>query len=569
MIDFAKRTFQRLGLWRQQLFAAIAVEVFFLVLFLFFGVVRYGALDDYFMSVVLTGGYNSLYDPHLVFVNATYAYFLKPFYLIFPSVGWFYIFEILGIFWSFCIYAAFIIRRLGFKFGIPFTFLISSLSLELYSNVSFTQCAAALVAAGGLLFLEGISRNRKLSLFAACGFLVAGAVMRWQMFLLGLPFLFIALVLKLQIRDVLKVKTLAMLALCGLVALGTQKFDDRLYVDQEHQYYRTYQGARSLFGDGRHYDKNAVYDELEEGGLNGLDFQLLTSWTYYDTEVFSADSLKPFINAINRNSYQINWSRVPIAIFIAVSNAFTRNEAWFWFLGCVLILVFSNKKKRLYPWFSIGAIALCYSYLFILNRLAPHVEMGIWTYAIVMTIPLLPDAKEMDSLIPQKSLNKIAGAFSVVALFFVASSVVMFPNMETEDSFASIPLKTEKWKLFEQYAESHPDDVFLLDFVQYKELGMVKDPAYRAAAPGSWKNIFPIGYWNIHLPAMKRELERRGVGNPLHDIIHENVYLLESGNTPKYQSFYARHYHKNLVVDTVESLGELKLLKYREPEVSR
>lgn len=553
-----------MSLFLQQMFLTFGIELAFLFLFLLFGVVRYGALDDYFMSVVLTGGGNSLYDPHLVFINAAYGYFLKPFYYLFPFVGWFYIFEVLSVFVSFWVISFFVIRQLGLKLGVPLSVLLSAQSLSLYSDISFTVCAAVLVSAGALLFNEGCSRNDK-KIFVLAGFLlIAGAIMRWQMFLLGLPFLFITLALKLQLRDVLKVRNLIALALCGIAVFCLQKFDQQLYLDQEYQYYKSYQGARSLFGDGGHYDKDAVYDELENRGLSGQDFQLLTSWNFYDTEVFSADSLKLFIDAVNRNAYTINWKRVPAAIALALSNAFTRNEAWFWCLLCISVLLTRNRKSRLYPWCSLGAIVLCYSYLFLQNRLVTYVEMGIWTYAMMMTIPLIPNLQELKETIPQRYSSKISIALSLVTLCFVVSGIYMFPRIEKDGLFAAIPLKSEGWKLFTEYAENHPKDVFLLDFIQYKELGMVKDPAYKAAAPGSWKNIIPIGYWNIHLPSMKRELERRGVENPLRDMIHENVYLLESGNTPKYLSFYARHYHKNLVVDTIETLGDLKLLKYRE-----
>ena len=68
----------------------------------------------------------------------------------------------------------------------------------------------------------------------------------------------------------------------------------------------------------------------------------------------------------------------------------------------------------------------------------------------------------------------------------------------------------------------------------------------------------------MNLPRMKRELEKRGVENPLHDIVNNNVYTIETGNNPSYQLFYKIHYHKNLMVDTVQTFGDLMVLKYHE-----
>ena len=56
---------------------AICLNLFFLFLYLAFGQIRHGSLDDYFMSSVLTGAYGGEYDVHMYFVNAVYGYFLN------------------------------------------------------------------------------------------------------------------------------------------------------------------------------------------------------------------------------------------------------------------------------------------------------------------------------------------------------------------------------------------------------------------------------------------------------------------------------------------------------------
>lgn len=532
----------------------VDIGIFYLVLFAIFGVVRYGSLDDYFMATILNGAYGSEFDPHLVFVNVLIGYLLFPLITIFPKIDWFYFFEMGSIFASFTVFSFFLIRQTGRKMGVPFALLLSSLSLNFYAQVSFTQCAALLVAAGGVSFILGAKEKRMSFLYIGILFLIIGAALRWQMFLLGLPFLALTFFLQSDWREIISIKAIVATSLCAASLFTIHFFDESFYKVPEYQYYKAYQSKRSLFGDGRHFDKEAVYDELEERGLQGRDFQLLNEWTFYDTEVFSADSLDKIIQVVNRNVYPINNNRVPAAISLAISNAFMQNETWCWCLSCIYLLVFSQKRSRLYPWASLAAVTLGYIYLFLLNRLSSHVEMGMWVYATVLAIPFM-----------QKTDNyKMSRAALLLAIGFVLISISTLPQTNTTRHFVATPQMSESWRQFLSYADNHSEKVFLLSFEQYKDLGMVKDPAYRAPAPGSWKNIFPIGYWNINLPAMKKELKNRSIDNPLRDIVKENVFLLETGNIPHYQTFYKTHYHKALFADTVASFGKLQLLKYHE-----
>ena len=543
-------------LFRRPIACALGINGALLALFILFGVVRYGSLDDYFMAATLTGVYGSEYDPHFVFVNATLGYLLKPFYIIFPAVGWFYIFELLSVFAAFSIFSFFIIRRLGPRWGIPFAFLISSSSIDFYAGISFTQCAALLVASGGLLFFFGCRENRSVFLYAGIALVVLGAMTRWQMFLLGIPFILSPFLFEREPFSFFQRKNVVTLLLCVAAILSLRYFDEQSYADNDYKYYREYQWKRSFFGDGAHYDIDGVYDELEERGMSAHDFQLLRGWSFYDTDVFCLDSLDSIIKVANHSVYPINWRRMPAATLLAISNAFTKNLAWNWFFVCILLLLFSDKRKRMYPWYSLTLCVGAYFYLLSLNRLANHVEMGMWVYAFAMGVPLLKG-------FPLKSA-KMTCVISLFAVAILILNLSCLPKVDAEGFLVKTPSIPQEWKDFLTYANEHPENAYLLSFARYKELGMFKDPAYKAAQPGSWQNIFTLGYWNINHPAMKRELAKRGVANPLRDIVKDNVYLIETENIPEYVLFYQEHYHKNLTVDTVKAFGDLMVLKYRE-----
>ena len=542
---------------------AIAINVLFFALFAVLGVFRYGALDDYFISTVLTGAYGSEFDPHLVFVNGVLAYCLMPLYFLFSSVGWFYIFEMSSIFGAFTLFSYCLIRQLGFRLGVPLAVLLSSVAIEFYASVSFTICAPLLAASGAILFVKGSIRKKLLWLATGCILLVLGAMLRFQMFLLVIPFLGALLLWAHFPFKAVPKKSLIALVLCGLVIYGVNTFDDNLYKDSEYKYYKEYQYKRAFFGDGAHYDKEAISDELEGRGMVSLDFQLLCAWNFYDTQVFSKDSLDAIIKIANRNVYVENKQRLPAAVAMGISSAFTRNMAWCWCFVCVLILLFTEKKSRLYPWVSLALVIASYIYLLQLNRLVSHVEMGIWLYAAVMGIPLLQRDNAIVG-VPSKISNRLPIIVSLFALVFFVATVLSLPKENRNRAVFAVPEMFNDWRDFLEYANENVNNVYLLSFYQYKDLGFVKNPPYRAAKPGSWQNIIPIGYWNINLPGMKRELEKRGVENPLRDIVNDNVYTIETGNNPSYQLFYKIHYHKNLAVDTVQTFGNLMVLKYRE-----
>ena len=545
---------------------ALCLNTLFFIIYLLFGIVHYGSLDDYFMSAIVTGANGSEFDPHLYFINAIFAYFLKPFYIIAPSIGWYFIFLLLEVFVSLTTITFLFIRQSGNKWGsILSILLLSCISPDFYQNVNFTQCATILTAAGTLLLAFGDKEQKNVFIILAPFFLVAGHVMRSDAFMIGMPFLILLLFSNLLETRRIPWKTIIVLAVCYLSIGGLQKFNQSLYTDSDYKYYAAYQGPRAFFGDGRYYDAEATYDELEERSMQGRDFYHLQFWDFYDTHVFSLDSIKAIANIARHNIYVPNRSRMPSAFFITISNSFSRVNTWCWTILCVMLILFANRKGQLYPWVSISIISVCIGYLLLVNRVVHHVETGIWLCAITSSIFFMPNSNSFFAYKPHK--YEKTSVFGVLFLS-VAFLLMAYPNLSKmgQQGLISIPQPTAGEKEFVAYAKAHPDDVFLMTFEPYKRLAMSKDPAYRSIAPGSWQNIFPIGYWNINLPSMTKEFKKRGVTNPLHDITNDNVYVIENENRPTFTHFYKTHYHKDLTVDTVQTLGEIILLKYRIAE---
>lgn len=546
------------------LLLSFIINLFFLLLYFAFGQVRQGSLDDYFMSGVLTGAYGSAYDVHTFFVNSAYGYFLKPFYWLFPKVGWYYIFELLGTFSAFTAVTYVVIRKIGLQWGFVIASLIlASLTPDFYFQLSFTQCATLYTAAGILLIIYGIAENVR-CFFAVGGFfVVAGSVMRWEGFLLGLPYLVVLFTAQWNGFKKLDRVVVVALVLTFVAVFGVREYDKSLYAEGEYKYYADYQPIRAYFGDGAFYDQESTYDELEERGMSGLDYNMLKSWVFYDTDVFSIDSLLPIKEVARNNRYSLNWKRLPVAFFLAVSNTLTRSSGWCWVILCLLLIMAGTKKAGLYPWASLGIVAISIGYLLWVNRLVYHVESGVWLYAIVFAVPCLEESFFKTNAFVKKGNNGLKLCLLLVSIIFVVGGIWGQSSLKRTASLIETPVLTNDWKSFLEYTQKHSDDVFLLSFEQYKSLGSLKNPAYLAIEPGSWNNIYSWGYWNIHLPAMKKELSARGIDNPLRDIVRDNVYVLQDGAQQPLEVFYEKHYHKRIVSDTVIVFGALVLQKYR------
>ena len=122
-----------------------------------------------------------------------------PLYHLFPKIGWYYIGEMTAVFISFFTIGYVLLRKMGANWGTLLATLFTALfASDFYLVVQFTQCASILSAAGMLLFAyeicevskkENASKFTKAFPFTIALFLMLwGSMMRWQAFLMGMPF---------------------------------------------------------------------------------------------------------------------------------------------------------------------------------------------------------------------------------------------------------------------------------------------------------------------------------------------------------------------------------------------
>ena len=93
----------------------------------------------------------------------------------------------------------------------------------------------------------------------------------------------------------------------------------------------------------------------------------------------------------------------------------------------------------------------------------------------------------------------------------------------------------------------------------YMRFSHHRNPPYLAEPIGTYRNTVSFGYWTPYLPEVKNALQDYGISNPIRDVVHENVIVLDE---PRLKDFLERHYYSNVAVDTLKQIGKMTFLKY-------
>ncbi|SIN81374.1 hypothetical protein [Fibrobacter sp. UWB11] len=563
---------------KRALIFSVAINLFFLALCLIFGDLKFGAIDDYFMAARLTGALGTEYNPHLIFVNAIYGYALLPLYHLFPKIGWYYIGEMFSVFLSFTVISYVLLQRCGERWGTILATLFTALfASDFYLVVQFTQCASILSAAGMLLFAYGVISEKKImdchapdgarndvwkKLQTAAPFILGiilmlwGSVMRWQAFLMGMPFFCICLLFMFKQCWANKQKTITGLVILFVSAFALHTFDQSIYKAPEYEAFNKFQGPRVALADNKSYNQNAVYEDAEEFGLSGNDFHMLTDWNFYDTQVFSVDSIKRYTDIITPYKDKIESWRIPRSLLNSLSNSLRSPMFWAWFTFCIIAYC-TNRKKLFYLWCSFGAILSLMAYLMYIGRLVYRVESGFWLYAAVLAIPLMGQFK---FTLPPKIIYAVLAIIALFNIYTYATSGEIVRNPSTgELKTLAIEDTTDYNKVFE-YIDSQPDKIFLLSMNAFMRFSHHRNPPYLASPTGSYRNTISFGYWTPYLPEITATLKDYGITNPIKDVVHDNVIVL---NEPHLVDFLQRHYYDSVAIDSINAIGEMTFYKYR------
>ena len=538
---------------------SVLINLFFLMLCLIFGDLKFGAIDDYFMAARLTGALGTDYNPHLIFVNAVYGYALLPLYHLFPKIGWYYIGEMFSVFLSFTVIGYVLLERCGVRWGAILATMFTALfASDFYLVVQFTQCASILSAAGMLLFAYGIIMQSRRTFPFVLGVILMlwGSVMRWQAFLMGLPFFCLEILFIIKVCWKIKWKVIASLFILFVGVQTMHHWDKKIYEVPKYATFVKIQPVRSLLGDVSNYNKNAVYEDAEELGLSGKDFHMLTELLFYDTEVFSFDSIVQYTNIISTYKKSFSLQEFPSRMLYTLRTSLHSPLFWTWFILCLLVYA-TNRPKGVYIWTSFGLVLVLMASLLFMGRLVYRVESGFWLYAAVLAIPLYG---KFTVNISQKITCAVISVITTANVFTYATNgdVVRDPSSGKTRTLA-IDDSTNYTQVFD-YIDREPDKMFMLSMNAFMRFSHHRNPPFLAEPIGVYRRTTSFGYWTPYLPEISTNLADFGIVNPVKDVVNDNVIVL---NEPGLSDFLQRHHYDSISVDTLKKIGEMTFLKYR------
>ena len=555
--------------FKRNLSIAVLINIYFMAMCLTFCHLRYGSIDDYFMAGILSGMYGEEYNIHLFFVNAIYGCLLLPLYHLFPQISWYYIGEIASIFISLTIITYILINKMGRSWGcILGILMIATYAKDLYVVLQFTQCSAILSVTGMVVLIEVFEQLRSnqsikvVYVLLLIGVLCLwwGSFMRWEVFLMGVPFLATALLLCVRRFWKIRVHVILILLLVYAGALAFHSFDRSLYQTPEYKKFVNFQPFRVLLGDGAFYNEQAVYEDMQEMGLQPEDFNMLRNWVFYDNEVFAPDSVQPIVQLINRYTIRPHLKSIPVLLLQNFSPMAKTPVFVLWLLFGFILLI-SNKQKFIFYWIALAIIAAVLSYFIYINRVVYRVEFGLWLYATLLTIVFW---KKLPNISPKIT-------FGSVAVLLAISSVVYFYNRDvfrSPNTAGIVSVKTMQqikgYDCLSAYINSKSDSIiFVMPSVTYELFSEHRLPPYLTEPIGSWQQIISIGFWTPYYPDVEKAFRKRGMTNPIKDLVNDNVYYVsDSKYGVSLVDFLENHHYERVHVDTIEIFDDIMVLKY-------
>jgi hypothetical protein len=192
-----------------------------------------------------------------------------------------------------------------------------------------------------------------------------------------------------------------------------------------------------------------------------------------------------------------------------------------------------------------------------MGRLVYRVESGFWLYAAVLAVPLWGRFRYE---LPRKLAIAAIAVIAIANVFTYATSGEMVRGPGSgELRTLAIEDSTDYNQVF-AYIDSQPDKMFLLSMNAYMRFSHHKNPPYLAEPIGSYRRMVSLGYWTPYLPEITRTLAEFGITNPIKDVVHDNVVVVNAGGLA---DFLQRHYYDSVAVEKIKSIGEMEFFKYR------
>ena len=434
--------------------------------------------------------------------------------------------------------------------------------------------ATLITLAGSFVLVMQICQKRSSALLTVVAVVlcVFGFMMRWESFLLAMPFVFIVFAQKLWLSirhnkpstDV-KVVVLKLVPIATVFALCAcaYVYDSVEWNSPEWSEWKAYNSARSEISDYPMPDYSKIEAELSAGGIAETDYYFAQSWRTADKDVFTVDSLE-FIASFCED----------VEDEAIAGKMLNKAQSWvlkYWYgipIAIVLLVLYIMRARKLSAVSNVAvlitvalfiAITLC---LASGGRLPQRVMYSLIADAVVCLAAIVGDKASIGQRYREKQSSERARnvacifslAFCVIAAGFVVysshPSLEGFGSSENGGGSSSNPSITN-------YIRNNEDTLFVMDTkVEYRylvEYGMKTIPPQNELM-----RIFLLGGWTTGSPFINTRNEMMGMDNVMKGLVENERarYLVMKSNeyrVAEMEAYLEAHYWNDVEAKLVDS----------------
>ena len=555
---------------------------------------KYETNDDFWMDAVLSGALTGQYDHHLLFSNIILGYLLKGLYTLIPAVSFYFVMlEAAGLL-SMITIVWLILKHNKAGIGLLASFiLIACFSNDLFILVQFTKTASATIAAGGLLFLEGITGNefkhRKMLAVSGALLCLFGSMIRFESIYGILPFLFVVFISLLYKRAFKETATrLLLCAALIIAAFSLQLVNTAIWkADPAYTEFVGLNGYRVSVSDVKHPDYEKYSSEFEAIGIDKNEYVMLDTWNFTDLGVFTPEKLSALSDIFKKYNAP-NAGDIPRTL-----NSFIGKTYWFYAgtLGVLLIAILYaiTSRKSLFviicSVLSLAAMLLVFSYLY---RTVYRVEYGVF-FAAFSSIAVSVGKNPRDIKISKEiySFAIIAGIFTL--MIYQAWTYLPDNSYKTLDNekyfdyiyevFGCDGYHFPKYRVTVSARRYHEDllsrmekdetGYYLFDPLTFVLLNYDFKPWLRMEKGYFADNFYSLGgTLMMQYPGENHVYEHNGIDpvNPYKSLVNKNIYIVDNLYYNEKLEYIRKHYYPEAQMKLVGEKSCCKIWKFYIPE---
>ena len=574
---------------RRAAFCAVGLNVLFFMICMCFSHMQFGTNDDRDISNLLANVYGGGDGHYIAFVNVFLCRALSALYQVTDNiVNWYVVLSVGASFVALTLASYIILYRTErFSIGIGLTVvLLATLCESHYVVFQFTQNAALYAAVGALLLTDmlrcGARKSRIWRGVMGCGMVLLGSMLRFQSLYFAVPYLAMFAGYELLLgRNGLRLfpwiklhwRTLLTMCLSLALALGMRAGNLAFYRHDAAiwDYYEENRMRAELLDYGvPDYDENA--EALTALGISREDLELFANQSYLDREVFNRDVVEALVSMKSEqaSSYSaVNLKKSAIADVFAVPEDGIQRRFWVVFLGLSLFLVLCTEKKRLLLLLGTYAMVFAMMWYFVsVGRMPYRVWYSITASALIACVYIgatgiqaryTVDKADKTLKITMRNIGYDVGIVCLIASCAVIC--ISVARNAARDDTAEI---TDTYQRVIEYAETYPDDFFLLDRPTISRLTYTSTVTpFTCFSRTSHKNVCIQGGWICWTPANLSVLERWGTPNVYRAIAEgETKYMICTVPPAAELAFIQRHYNPNVYMEWVDSVNDLQVYRF-------